>query len=104
MRFNFNTTFFILIYLYHQIDNRFGENVLRVIEKIFRYQQKICLAGEGIKTLKIEVSNDHVLFIKCIQILLLFKLFKGFETKQIESIHKLVEEKRRIENKSAKKY
>lgn len=56
----------LLIYLFNYIDNRFDQNVLGVIEKILRYQQQICLAGEGIKSFKIEVSNDHVLFKKFI--------------------------------------
>ncbi|VVC29065.1 Leucine-rich repeat [Cinara cedri] len=52
--------------------NRFGVNVLNVIEQILQYQQKVCLVEEGIRHIKIE----------------------GFETDQKETIYKLIKRKK----------
>ncbi|KAL5244649.1 hypothetical protein ACI65C_012059 [Semiaphis heraclei] len=36
--------------------NRFSSNILSVVEKIIQYQQKVCVAKEGLRNLKIEVE------------------------------------------------
>ncbi|CAH1709504.1 unnamed protein product [Aphis gossypii] len=60
--------------------NRFSSNILSVIEQIFHYQQKVCMAKEGLRNIKIE----------------------GFDKKQIERINKLIEGKLRLDNRSKK--
>ncbi|XP_025203778.1 leucine-rich repeat-containing protein 71-like, partial [Melanaphis sacchari] len=60
--------------------NRFSSNIINVIEQIFQYQQKVCLAKEGLRNIKIE----------------------GFDKKQIERMNKLIEGKLRLENNSKK--
>lgn len=52
--------------MFYLLDNRFSSNVLNVVEQILQYQQKICLAEEGIKLLRIEVW--HNIFEKSIPI------------------------------------
>lgn len=47
--------------MFYLPDNRFSPNILSAIkEQLFQYQQKICLAGEGIKVFKIEVIFSKI--------------------------------------------